>query len=120
VARPFLLLFLLCWGCFAYAQRDPTQPQTGQFLQQSEVIEEGPAAVSATLVLVSAERKIAVVNNRVLHIGDEFDGGKVLDINENGVEVLQSDNTINFLPVQSPKATGTWKFIKAYNSETTN
>lgn len=108
------LLFLISF--VAYAERDPTMPQ-GRFYMQGEalVVEEGPTSEpTAKLVLVGGERKLALVSGKIVGIGDAFDGGKILDINENGVEVQKEDGEIVFLPVQSEQKSESWKFLKVY------
>ncbi len=110
-----IILSLLC--VVGHAQRDPTMPRGGFYVGGDTVVEEEAATLAAKLVLVGDERKLALVNGRTLSVGDEFEGGKILEISENGVEVLQADGEIVFLPVQSVQKSPSWKFLKVYRDE---
>ncbi len=112
-----VLAFLLGIYCgIAYAGRDPTLPQGGLYVESGEVAE-GPVALSAKMVLISAERKLALIDDRILTVGDEFNNGKILNISEDGVEILHENGEIEFLPVQSTDTAASWKFLKVYRDE---
>lgn len=58
--------------------KDPFAPPASVDLKIQEK-EEGPA-VEVSAILYSGEHSSAVINGNTLHIGDEFQGQKILDI----------------------------------------
>ena len=81
------LICLLSVPCFSAALRDPTRPAT--------FVPDKPAASNFTLtsILVSPDRRIAIINGQSVQINDTIQGGKVIDITPEAV-LLKSGDTI--------------------------
>lgn len=80
-----LLSSMLCWwspGSMA-ALQDPTRPVAVE--QQQMQAQHSEAVLSA--IIISADSRIAVINGRIFHVGDELDNMKVIAINPTTVEI---------------------------------
>lgn len=67
----------------SYARFDPTLPPYYRDVE-SETIRK--ADLSVTAIIVSKDRKIAVVNDNIVRVGDTLSGLKIVDIDENQVK----------------------------------
>lgn len=97
-----LLLILITFPVFADAEklRDPTMPMGQQAASQH------PAAVALHLnsVLISSQRRVAVINGQALRQGEEIKGSgfRVVSIKTNSVTV-QSNNATRVLSLIDSK-----------------
>jgi len=85
-----LLLIIGNLMSFCMAQRDPTRPEIGTFTGR----EGGPLRLDA--VIVSSDHRVAIINDRIVKIGDEIDGNRILSIESNKVKT-ERGNTITVL-----------------------
>jgi MSHA biogenesis protein MshK len=98
-----LLLILITLPVFADAEklRDPTMPMGQQAASQHN-----PAAVALHLnsVLISSQRRVAVINGQALRQGEEIKGSgfRVVSIKTNSVTV-QSNNATRVLSLIDSK-----------------
>ena len=86
-------IFVIAVGLFvfsqvSYARFDPTRPPyyrdtTGETIRQSDL--------AVTAIIISKDRKVAVINNEVLKVGDEISGLKIVDIDANQVRFFGHD-----------------------------
>lgn len=83
VAKLGLILVLSGLSTMAIALADPTQPVELANGGQVTMIKDG-----AQMVLVSQDRKIAVVDGAYVKVGDHIKKGEVVSITDEGVEVL--------------------------------
>jgi hypothetical protein len=118
LVRPILILtgFLAPW-CAVQGQdlRDPTRPPF--FARASSTVKEAsqPAAdLVLQTVLVSPQRRNAVISGRLVHLGDSISGMRVVAIRESEV-VLRSElelRTLQLFPgiaKQRPDASGSMR-----------
>ena len=73
--------------------RDPTRPAT----MQGDAVHAENYELSA--ILISTERKIAVINGIWVHEGQQFEGATILSISANAVEIQgpEGHQTLNLL-----------------------
>lgn len=80
-----LLLLSLPWSHNSYAAlRDPTRPAT---MLQKKVGNVTQETLRLDAVLISPDRKIAVINGQYLSMGDEIVGNHVVDIQAETVQL---------------------------------
>jgi hypothetical protein len=79
--RVIIIFSVFClWPLTAYAQlQDPTRPPGFD----SGVVHTGAMDLSA--IFISPGQRSAVIDNNIVHVGEQFDGMKVLSIEENTV-----------------------------------
>jgi hypothetical protein len=89
----FCALFVTCWSvgitsiCNAEL-RDPTKPEG--FATTTEV-----NTFTLTATFVSKDNKLAVINGRIMHVGDFLSDVQVISIEENKVVLDGPDGKIN-------------------------
>lgn len=87
-----LLFFFILQIAYA-ALRDPTRP--ADYLQKKEGVTTQTLQLNA--VLISADRKIAVINGQYLGIGGEIAGNHVVDIQSDAVQLDGPSGRITLL-----------------------
>ena len=74
----FGLIVIAC--TMSYGQmRDPTKPEASMSSVNN--------GYTLTAIMISSDKKIAIINGQVTHIGDDVDGSKVINIGVNTVEL---------------------------------
>jgi MSHA biogenesis protein MshK len=83
--KMMLMLLLLLTSCTLYAAelRDPTQPPPGVANMQAK---QGQALV-VTSIIISANRRIALINGQFVKEGENIAGSKVIAIKRDYVEL---------------------------------
>lgn len=71
---------VLCQGGGAMAMEDPFRPPGYKENKTSQNVSSKRKVWYVNQILTSGERRIAIVNNRAVKIGDEVSGAKVIDI----------------------------------------
>jgi MSHA biogenesis protein MshK len=77
--------------------RDPTRP--------ADYVDTGVESVSAlelNAVMISPNRKIAIINGQIVKIGDEVSGSKVTSIEQNYVELEGADTKMTLFLLTTP------------------
>ena len=65
---------------------DPTRPPDfSQAVTVDETTGAGGTSWDLVSILVSPQRRIAIINGKTVHVGDTLSGAQVLDINTSGV-----------------------------------
>ena len=54
-----------------------------------------PEALQLTSILYSSSRKIAIIDDQMLSIGDSISGAKVISIKKDGARLIRQGKTIN-------------------------
>lgn len=89
----YLLSLVVClltmsYSLLSFAEwRDPTRPDGF-----NSVVEEDPMRLNA--IIISKERRIAVISGKMLKIGDQFEGSLVTSIEPNTVQLEGRDGRI--------------------------
>jgi MSHA biogenesis protein MshK len=79
--------------------RDPTKPED-LVIEGSKNSDE----LQLNAIIISPERQIAIINNQILHVGDQINNAKVISIIPNTVQLEGSSGKITlFLLNQSIK-----------------
>ena len=98
-----VLLTLIALPVFSDAEklRDPTMPLGGSITNQQNP---GAIALHLNSVLISSQRRVAVINGQALRQGEEIKGSgfRVVSINTNSVTV-QSNNATRVLSLIDSK-----------------
>lgn len=82
-------IYICLWGTIAYAEmRDPTKPP----MVASVVARNG---FTLTAIMISSDKKVAVINNKVVHVGDDIDNATVKAIYDNTVELESPSGSFN-------------------------
>ncbi|HEY8100815.1 MAG TPA: MSHA biogenesis protein MshK [Burkholderiaceae bacterium] len=91
IAQAVLMLLFPIAASNAYAEqlRDPTRPADMLGRGQSEVAAPGPVL---QYVLISPQRRIAIISGKTLKVGDKYGDAHVVGISETEV-VLQNGKT---------------------------
>lgn len=76
-------IMILLSGGTGYAQFDPTRPP---YYQDPDVLVIRKKDIVVTAIIVSDARRVAVVNDQVVGVGDTIFGLKILDIDKNAVK----------------------------------
>jgi hypothetical protein len=80
-----VLLALLPVPTFADEMRDPMRPDAGG--SGGGVQRAAGARWVVTGILISPERRLAMINNRLIGVGEKVDGARIRSIRGNGVEL---------------------------------
>jgi len=73
---------------------DPTKPP--------DLIISHAGTLELNQIIISTERKLAIINGKILHIGEILDDNKVIAINENTVELLGPNGKITLVLLSYP------------------
>jgi hypothetical protein len=99
-----LSIFLPLQSTFAEELLDPTRPMN--FSSSSPA-----SSLVLSAIMISADHRLAVINGKIRHIGDQFDDFKVVSIEDN--VVFMSSSTANFtLTLQDKSPASQVKFAK--------
>jgi hypothetical protein len=96
----FRIQLLLCgilisWPlCCDAGLQDPTRPANQEAAQ--------PGHPELNAIIISSERRIAVVNGHFFHVGEQFEGLKVVEIDSNSVEIEGPSGTEKLTLVTNP------------------
>ncbi len=91
------VFLLLSTAVSADTMSDPMRPpQSGESVPQHAT---GDPRWMVTGILVSPERRLAMINNRLIGVGDSVDGARVRNIYGNGVELDIGGRSIVLRPV---------------------
>ena len=83
------LLLTLCLSSInGWSMKDPTRPSSYRY---SAVESKG---LNLESVLISEQRKVAVINGTAVSVGEEIGGAKVVAIEKNNVRVNQHGKTV--------------------------
>ena len=102
-----LALYLLtCNMAIAEIFRDPTRPPNMQSIisdKETEVTKSGPRLQA---IIISENRRSAIISNRSFNIGDNIGGAKIIRINESEVVLRTGDRlqTLKIFPASSKRA----------------
>lgn len=92
-----ICFFLFFYSAIAFANlRDPTQPIDFTFVPNQQ----GAFALSS--IIISEQRKIAVINETILQVGDEILGNKVVEIEPNTVQLEGGSGRITLFLLGAP------------------
>ena len=97
----WLLLGLLLLAPAAWALDDPTQPSRTT-TEAAPATSTSADAVTASMVRLSAEDAVAVINGQTVRRGDTVEGMRVGRIHAGGVTLFRDDNDHLEVPV-SPR-----------------
>jgi hypothetical protein len=101
---PIALSLTLCPAYAKEAILDPMRPPGKSVLTISS---EPARKWNLTAILVSPERRLAMINNRLMEVGEKIDGAKVKVINSNTVELEVEGRRLTLrpgtYPVRKPK-----------------
>lgn len=88
-------------GSVSYAGQDPMQPPSWFVRNTPAETVTKNVEIDLQQVLIAKDRKVAVINNKVLREGDFISGMKVLTIERNRIRVRQAgkEKYISLLPV---------------------
>lgn len=91
-----VLMISLCAPLFAESLKDPMRPSGHLQMGSSH---ENPAEVvwNLTSTLVSDGRRIAMINGRLLAVGDHIDGAQVVEIFNNRVRLKYRDKFLSIV-----------------------
>ena len=76
----FLLTISLCGPSICMALVDPTMPA-----DQQETFTSGSMDLSA--IMIWKDRRLAVINGKIVHVGDSFNNARIIKIESNTVEM---------------------------------
>jgi hypothetical protein len=75
----FLFTAMTLWAQGAYADLvDPTKPPNLSTIRDNFTL---------TAIMISPDHRLAVINGKIVHVGDQLDTIRVTAINENNVEI---------------------------------
>lgn len=109
--KPISWLAFLCWGAgsLAFAETslqlsDPTRPQNYIATKNTEGLSSDKSTnnLILTAVLYSSKRHVAIINQRLLNVGDTIAGFEVETIRPNEV-ILKGSNTVVRIPLLQNK-----------------
>lgn len=84
-----LLLSMTAKAAMADRLMDPTQPAHSRPANNGETLE----AVRVEAILQSGERRLAIVNGKVVRAGDRVGSIQILEVNSNGVRYSRGGET---------------------------
>ncbi|MDR3492179.1 MAG: hypothetical protein P4M12_09100 [Gammaproteobacteria bacterium] len=94
------IITLLCLCLFSTLckadLRDPTRPE-------ATVSVESVTKFELSAILTSPTSKAAVINGRIVHVGDYFSTVQVISIETNKVELMGPDGKITLVLLTTPK-----------------
>ncbi|UCD69108.1 MAG: hypothetical protein JSW48_03170 [Betaproteobacteria bacterium] len=89
-----LTLALFCLTSAAQRLRDPTRPPPGAFAATKATTKSvAPKTMTLQTVLISPQRRTAVINGKVMSLGDTIDGYRLAEIRESEVVMKGSKGT---------------------------
>jgi hypothetical protein len=92
-----LILIILCSASLAFAEmRDPTLPPDPSLWKTSD------QPLLLTAILISEQRRLAVIGGRFLQVGDNYSGNKVISIDSNSVQLEGVSGRITLFLVNNP------------------
>jgi hypothetical protein len=85
---------------FAVAENmsDPMRPPTGAAVERVS----SEPRWKVTGILISSERRLAMINDRLIAVGGKVDGARVRNINSNSVELDIDGRSVVLRPVTAP------------------
>ena len=86
-----IILLLVCIAHTAYALNDPTRPST---FKSAKVASK---ALNLESILISDERKVAVINGSVVAEGERVGVAEIVAINKDGVDVSSGGKNIRLV-----------------------
>ena len=97
ISKVFLVCMLISLSYSGFAMRDPTRPPDSYLnQQQQETAKKNPFVVSA--IIISKERRLAVINGKTVQVDDIVDGATVMKIESDHVR-LKVSNLIVTVPI---------------------
>ena len=79
-----LVMIAVALPATTQAWHDPMQPQGGDVLSEES---EAETALTLSSILMAQQRRVAIVNNRVVTVGDQINGYRVVSISPRQVEL---------------------------------
>lgn len=97
IGNIFLIAMLIFFTGSSFAVRDPTRPPDSLLKrQQEEAAEKNPFIVNA--IIISKERRLAVINGITLQLNDTIENAKVIKIEADHV-CLKTGGVIVTVPI---------------------
>ena len=69
-------------------------------LLDKQILQEGPLSLNA--VLISSDRRVAVINGRIYRVGDDVYGNKIASIDANSVQLDGAGGKITLFLFNNP------------------
>ncbi len=92
----FALCLLPCHMAMAEVLRDPTRPPNMQSITPDKEIEMARSGPQLQAVIISENRRSAIISNRSFKMGDNIGGAQLIRINESEV-VLRTGGRLKIL-----------------------
>lgn len=101
------LCLLPCHAANAEALRDPTRPPNMQSIASDTEIEVARSGPQLQAVIISENRRSAIISNRRFNMGDSIGGAQLITINESEVVLRTGDRlkTLKLFPSSSKRRT---------------
>ncbi|MEH6448582.1 MAG: hypothetical protein V7765_07920 [Oleispira sp.] len=95
------LLTVSIYSPVSYSAQDPTRPPS--WMAESANVETRKEVLILQQILISKNRKIAVINDKVVSEGDMVKGAKVREINRDWVSIIRSGRRVTLKLVPTTK-----------------
>lgn len=92
------IFFILCSQWSVAALRDPTRPEG--YVENS--INLNVHSLELNEVIISSDRRIAVISGHIVKVGDDLAGMRVIAIDANSVQIQAPDSVITLFLLSTP------------------
>lgn len=99
LAEVLFLMGMLIISDVGYAGQDPMRPPHFSNQSTSKVVKKEPIRLQQ--ILISKDRKIVIINNKMLQVGQSISGAKITKIEANQISIRRAgvNKIIKLLPV---------------------